>query len=164
MDENSNNYNNNVIYGSDSGLHTVIHHQHHQVVDLLTQHFRRSMCGLNPYALPYMPQYQEDMNETKESKKINKRQKIPSDQGWKKQRNTKRHNNVKNNNITEKERQINTNINQFQRLQALVGDMTEVTSVLTEVVKNDACAGNNNKKQLKRKLIHDMSTIFRWMC
>ena len=152
MDENIKNYNNNVICGSDSGLHTVIHHQCYQMVDLLIQHFRRSMCGLNPYALPYMPQHKEDMNETEESKKTNKRQKIPFDQGWKKQRNTKRCNNVKNNNITEKEREINANANQFQRLQALVGDMTEVTSVLTEVAKNDACAGNNNKKTIEKKV------------
>ena len=70
----------------------------------------------------------------------------------KKQRNAKRNNNAKNDNITAKEKKIDANVNQFQRLQAMIGDMTEVTSLLTEVVKNDACAGNNNKNAIEKKV------------
>ena len=90
MCENSNNYKNNGNHGSDFGTHTVIHHQHYQMVDLLMQHCRRSMCRLNPHALTHMPKHQEDVNETADSKKINKRQKSLSDQGWKKTKECKK--------------------------------------------------------------------------
>ena len=44
-----------------SGPHTVFHHQCFQMVDMLMQCCRRSMHGLNPYALPYVPpQHQKD--------------------------------------------------------------------------------------------------------
>ena len=46
-----------------TGPYTVIHHHYFQMVDALTHHCRRTLCGLNPYALPYVPQYQVDMNE-----------------------------------------------------------------------------------------------------
>ena len=43
-------------YGVDfAGPHAVIHHQCHQMVDLLMQCCRRSTCGLNPHALPHAP-------------------------------------------------------------------------------------------------------------
>ena len=53
-----------------SGPCTVVHHQHFQMVDMLMHHCIRTMCGLNPYVLPYVPKLQ-DMNE-KEGKKKNK--------------------------------------------------------------------------------------------
>ena len=51
----------NVKYGIDyAGPHTVMHHQCCQMVDLVTQCCRRTMCGLNPSALPHAPsQHQE---------------------------------------------------------------------------------------------------------
>ena len=46
-----------------SGSHTVFHHQCFQMVDLLMHCCRRSMHGLNPYALPHVPpQHQEEIN------------------------------------------------------------------------------------------------------
>ena len=35
-----------------TGPHAVMHHQHYQMVDLLIQHCRKTMGGLNPNALP----------------------------------------------------------------------------------------------------------------
>ena len=48
-----------------AGMHAVIHHQHYQMVDLLTQCCRQSMGGLNPHALLYVPS--EQKNVAKES-------------------------------------------------------------------------------------------------
>ena len=83
-----------------SGPHAVIHHQHFQMVDLLTQHCRRSMNGLNACALPCVqPQCQEEinkMNGKQEEKdlKPNLAQPTPTDgqskQGWKTHNNKKR--------------------------------------------------------------------------
>ena len=83
MCENSNNHNNNCNRGSDFSICAVIHHQYYQMVDLLMQNCRQSMSGLNPHSLTHMPKCQDDANENEDSKKINKRQKSPSDQGWK---------------------------------------------------------------------------------
>ena len=69
----------------------------------------------------------------------------------KKHRNKKRKNNKKNNNHTV-ENAIDEN--QFQRLQAMVGDMTEVTKLLTEVAKDNACTVKNEqkKKEIENKV------------
>ena len=147
MNENSNN-NDNVICGSDAGPCAVIHHHCYQMVDLLTQCCRRSMCGLNPHALPHVPQHQAEVNEIEDLTKI--RKKKPFDQGWKKQRNKKRTNNNKNDNHAAKDKKID--VNQFQRLQKMVGDMTEVTALLTEVAKDDACTVKNRKKTIEKKI------------
>ena len=37
----------------------------------MIHHCRRTMCRLNPYALPYVPQYQVDMNEIDRKMKEN---------------------------------------------------------------------------------------------
>ena len=42
-----------------AGPRAVAHHQHHQMVDLLTQYCRKAMGGLNPHALPYAPPTQQ---------------------------------------------------------------------------------------------------------
>ena len=69
MDRN-NEINNNINYGVDfTGPHAVIHHQHHQMVDLLMQYCRRSMCGLYPHVLPHAP------SKCQESDKIKGKQK-----------------------------------------------------------------------------------------
>ena len=132
-----------------SGLHTVVHHQCFQMVDTLTHHCRRTMCGLNPYALPYVPKHQ-DMNE-KEGKKKNKnvqlhacktRKKKPFNDECKTCKDAKRKNNTKKNNNKEEENKIDGN--RFKRLQAMVGD-------LTDQVEDDACKGKTEQKKIEKK-------------
>ena len=84
---------NNIKYGVDyTGPHTVMHHQCHQMVDLVMRHCKQTMHGLNPYALPCIPsQHQE--SEKKEGNKhqeeeINKFDEVKCD--WKIPRKTKR--------------------------------------------------------------------------
>ena len=45
------------------GLYAVFHYQYFQIVNILIHHYRRTIGGLNPYALLCVPQYQLDMNE-----------------------------------------------------------------------------------------------------
>ena len=77
MNENSNSNNNvNCTERMDNtkwngfdftGPCTAHHHQHFQMVDLLMQHCRRSICGLKPHALPHAPpQYQEEIRKPEE--------------------------------------------------------------------------------------------------
>ena len=42
-----------------TGPHAVVHHQCYQMVDLLTQHCRKTMGGLNPCVLLYAPPTQQ---------------------------------------------------------------------------------------------------------
>ena len=111
------------------------------MADLLMQHCRQSMCGLNPHALPCMLQHQEDVNETKDSKKITKRQRIPSDQGWKKQRNAKRHNDAKNNNIATKHRKSLSD-SEMQTVR------TNPFEILGMEGNEDACDNNHNAEEI----------------
>ena len=37
------------------GAYTPTHHQYFQMVDMLMHHWKRTMYGLNPYAIPYVP-------------------------------------------------------------------------------------------------------------
>lgn len=54
-----------------TGLCTVMHHQYHQVVDLLITTYKCALNGLNPCTLPYAPKNvitEEDKEETYEEK------------------------------------------------------------------------------------------------
>ena len=60
--------NNGIDY---TGPHAVMHHQCYQMVDLLMQYCRRTMCGLNPHAFPCVPLQHQDVT-TKNSKQKQK--------------------------------------------------------------------------------------------
>jgi len=84
--------NDNINYGVDfTGPHTVIHHQHYQMVDLLMQCCRRSMCGLNPHILPCAPsQHREiEIKNRNQEDKDRKSNLAQSKQGWKTQNKNK---------------------------------------------------------------------------
>ena len=69
-----------------SGLRAVFHYQYFQMVDLLMQCYRRSMCGLNLCTLPCAPpKYQEEINKmnAKCEEKILKPNLAKLKQGWK---------------------------------------------------------------------------------
>ena len=55
-----------------AGPYTVVHHQCYQMVDLLTQHCRKTMGGLNPHALPYVPLTQKIVKEESANNKSKK--------------------------------------------------------------------------------------------
>ena len=78
--------NDDINYGVDfTGPCTVIHHQHYQMVNLLMQHCRRSMCGLNQCALTHAPSQHRE-SEIKKKNQEHKEKKpnlATSKQGWK---------------------------------------------------------------------------------
>ena len=47
-----------------AGTCTAVHHQYYQMVDILMQHCRKSMGGLNPHALPYAPPTQQGVEKS----------------------------------------------------------------------------------------------------
>ena len=49
-----------------TGPYTTVHHQYFQMVDLMTRSFERTVCGLNPYAVPYKPAMSNNMTEVRE--------------------------------------------------------------------------------------------------
>ena len=94
MNRNNQINNNSVNYGVDTGPHTVIHHQHYQMVNLLIQHCRRSMGGLNPYALPCVSSKHREKKKDRDNK--GKQPNLAkSKQGWKVQK-IKRNSHVNN--------------------------------------------------------------------
>ena len=125
-----------------TGPHAVMHHQYYQMVDLLTQCCRRTMCGLNPLALPCTPLQHQDV--TKKNSKQKQKDKIqnlePSKQQWKTHRKKKgkRNPNQHKNQVEE------TKIfgNRFSRLKEMTKNMNEVTEVLWETVKEQNNATN----------------------
>ena len=56
-----------------AGPCTVAHNQCYQIVDLLMQHCRKTMGGLNPCALPYVPSSQQIVAESANNKRNNKK-------------------------------------------------------------------------------------------
>ena len=58
-----------------TGPCTVMHHQHYQMVDLLMQHCRKTMGGLNPNALPYAPLKQQNAKKESSYKQKNNNKK-----------------------------------------------------------------------------------------
>ena len=54
-----------------TGPCTVVHHQCYQMVDLLMQHCRKTMGGLNPCALPHVPLTQKIVKEESANNKSN---------------------------------------------------------------------------------------------
>ena len=84
--------NDHTNYGVDfTGPHAVIQHQHYQMVYFLMQHCRRSMCGINPCALPCVPsQYREiEIKNRNQEDKDRKPNLAQSKQGWKTQNKNK---------------------------------------------------------------------------
>ena len=87
------------------------------------------MGGLNPNALPYVPvQYHEEvkMNREQDEKAYNSNQ-----EGWKiqKTKKGKRNNNHKERNV----KKPNSSLNRYSRLNNMVGEISEVTKLLSEV-------------------------------
>ena len=124
------------------GPYTVMHHQYYQMVDLLTQHCRQTMGGLNPYALPYVP----SKNGTKESvckPKNNKQNVEPSKWHTCKKKKGNRKKNINKNNKVKETKIVG---NRFSRLQEMVKDCPEVTEVLKKVVEEEK-PQNENKDE-----------------
>ena len=46
-----------------TGLCTLFHNQYFEMINILIHYYKRAMGGLNTYTLPYVLQYQVDMNE-----------------------------------------------------------------------------------------------------
>lgn len=137
---------NNGNYGIDyTGPCAVMHHQHYQMIDLLIQHCRQSMRGLNPHALPCVPsQHQEiekkSRNQEDKDRKPNLAQ---SKQGWKTcNKNKGKRNQIKKHKVKKTE----NHENRFSRLQDMVKDMTEVMELLSETVKDQNNKNNGVEK------------------
>ena len=81
-----------------TGLHTVAHHQCYQMVDLLMQHCRKTMGGLNPSALPCVPSTQPIVAEESTNAKRNNKENAESskwhacktNKGWRDKNNNKK--------------------------------------------------------------------------
>ena len=131
-----------------AGIYTVAHHQYYQMVDLLMQYCRKSMGGLNPYAMPYVPQTQQGVEKSNACDERNQNKNVKSST-WntcKKNKGRKHINKNKNLKKTNKTKIVEDEImsNRFSRLQNMVEDVTEVTELLHKVVEN-----NNNKNEEK---------------
>ena len=125
------------------GPYTVMHHQHYQMVDLLMQHCRQTMGGLNPHALPHVP----SKNGTKESAckpKNNKQNVEPSKWHTHKKKKGNRKKNINKNNTVQETKIVG---NRFSRLQEMVKDCPEVTEVLKKVVEEEKPQNENDIKK-----------------
>ena len=100
-----------------TGPYTVVHHQYYQMVDLLTQFCRKTMGGLNPYALPYVPSTQPIVVEESTNAKKNDKKNVESSK-WHtcKTKKGRRH---KNNNKNKREKETKLFGNRFNRLQEM---------------------------------------------
>ena len=130
-----------------AGPHAVMHHQHCQMVDLLMQHCRRTMCGLNPHALPHAPlQHQDVTTKNSKQKQKDEQQNLePSKKEWHTCRKKKGKQNPNKNKNQVKE--TNNFKNRFNRLQDVTKDMNEVTEILWETVKEQNNANNCEEKK-----------------
>lgn len=128
------------------GAYTPMHHQYFQMVDMLIHHWKRTMDGLNPYAMSYVPSTTridtEDRVCTKkkndnnvESSKWNKGydNDATASTKWNICR-TKEGRGYDNNNKNKKERNNKVFGNRFSRLQELAQDNQEVMDMLEKAV------------------------------
>ena len=117
-----------------TGPHTVAHHQYYQMVDLLIQHCRRTMGGLNPHALPHAPPTPQIVTESTNNKMNNTKNAEFSK--WHACK-TKKGRGYKNNNNKKKEKKTKLFGNRFSRLAEMVQDNQEVTDVLETAVDEE---------------------------
>ena len=133
------------------GPYTVVHHQYYQMVDLLIQHWRRTMGGLNPYALPHVPPTPKSDAE-RTSNKMNNKKNAESTK-WH-ARKTKKGRGCKNNNNKKKEKKTRLFTNRFSRLAEMVEDEHEITDVLETAVDEE---GNSN--MIKKKTTRNACNV-----
>ena len=138
--------NNGIDY---TGPHAVMHHQYYQMVDLLIHCCRRTMCGLNPHALPHAPlQHQDVTKKNSKQKQKDKKQNLePLKQEWHTQSRKKGKPNP--NKCKNQIKDTKKFENRFSRLQNMTKDMSEVTEILWKTVKKQ---NNANNCKEKRKL------------
>ena len=116
------------------GPYTVVHHQYYQMVDLLIQHWRRTMSGLNPYALPHSPPTpKRDAESTNNN--VNNTKNAESTK-WHTCK-TKKGRGYKNNNNKKKEKKTRLFGNRFSRLAEMVQDDKEIKDVLETAVDEE---------------------------
>ena len=65
-----------------AGPHTVFHHQHVKMVDILMSHFEQQKQGLNPHAIPYVHKNEEKKADKDEN---NQQQHVQGEQKQQKQ-------------------------------------------------------------------------------
>ena len=116
------------------GPYTVVHHQYYQMVDLLIQHWRRTMGGLNPYALPYIPPTPKSNIESTNNETNNTKNAESSK--WHACK-TKKGRGCKNNNNKKKEKKTRLFGNRFSRLAEMVQDEQDITDVLETAVDEE---------------------------
>jgi len=125
------------------GAYTPIHHQYFQMVDMLIHHWKRTMDGLNPYAISYVPSTRIDTEDRVCTKKMNDNNVESFNKGhdndatastkWNMCR-TKEGRGCNNNNKYKKERNNKVFGNRFSRLQELVQDNQEDMDMLEKAV------------------------------
>ena len=146
-----------------TGQHTIAHHQYYQMVDLLIEHCRKSMGGLNPHAVPHAPSTSrivtEDSANTKkknnnnfESSKWNKSSK------WNACR-TKKGRRNQNNNKNIKEKNMKIFGNRFSRLQETTQDTKEVMDMIEKAVDETKHATINEEKEESKENMHDVDIV-----
>ena len=118
-----------------AGPCTVAYHQHCQMVDLLMQHCRKTMGGLNPHALPYVPSTQPIVTEESTHAKRNNKKNAESSK-WHACE-TKKGRRYKNNNKNKQEKETKLFGNRFNRLQDMVQDDHDVAEAIEKAVDED---------------------------
>jgi hypothetical protein len=138
-----------------TGPYTVAHHQYYQMVDLLTQLCRRTMGGLNPHAVPYVPLTSPIVTKERKTNKKNNKNTVESSK-WHTCR-TKKGRRYKNNNKNKKEKNIQSFGNRFSRLQEVVQDIDEVMDVLQKAVDDEKHLNINKEENTKN--IYNVDTV-----
>lgn len=154
-----------------TGQCTTMHHQYYQMVDLLIEYCRKSMGGLNPHVVPYVPSTSrivaEDSANTKkknnnnvESSKWNKRHNIntAASTKWNTCR-TKKGRRQKDNNKNIKENNIKNFRNRFSQSHEVVHDDQEVMDMLEKAFDDTKHANINKEKKKKIKRIVIMQIL-----
>ena len=129
-----------------TGPHAVVHHQHYQMVDLLMQHCRKTMGGLNLCALPYAPLTPQIVAESANNKRNNKKNAESSKWHACKTKKGCRYKNINNN---KNEKKIKLFGNQFSQLTEMVQDNHKVAEVLETAVDEEINL-NINKEETTR--------------
>ena len=139
-----------------AGPYTITHHQYYQMVDLLILCCRKTMGGLNPYALPYAPSKQKKVpkESTHDQKKNINIVKPPKWHACKK----KKGNRCKNNDKKKIDKETKIFGNRFSRLREMVEDSQEVIDVLEKAVDEDTHQ-NENKGKEDEENEHDVDSV-----
>ena len=139
-----------------AGPYTIMHHQHYQMVDLLILCCRKTMGGLNPHALPYVPSKQQKVpkESTHDQKKNINTVKPPTWHACKK----KKGNRCKNINKKKIDKETKIFGNRFSRLREMVEDSQEVMDVLEKAV-DKVVHQNENKGKEDEENKYDVDSV-----